>query len=146
MNKSFLPIHKIILATVIGISFASTLFAEPLLAHDKRGNTDTGSIGSSLDDSNGILLEKKCEKSYGSLKEAVEDANKEPLINPIVPPPEINGSNNSPDYSSPEYRNKTAGNYFTPCSGSSEELKEQLENSISNFKAEQQKRLELQKK
>jgi hypothetical protein len=32
MRKSFLPVHKIILATIAGISFASMLVTEPTLA------------------------------------------------------------------------------------------------------------------
>ena len=54
MKNSFLPVHKIIVATIAGISFASMLVAEPTLADT------TQPFGSLQSDQNSNALSLHC--------------------------------------------------------------------------------------
>ncbi|MTJ54647.1 hypothetical protein FJR38_19270 [Anabaena sp. UHCC 0253] len=47
MKRPFLPVHKIIIATIAGISFASILIAKPTLANPNQPFGSPGSDGNS---------------------------------------------------------------------------------------------------
>ena len=80
MNKSFLPVHKIILATIAGISFAVILVLEPTLADinqpfcSAESNQNNNPLSS---DGSNFMLDMIHRANFGSIQWNADEQNQQ---------------------------------------------------------------------
>ncbi|MBO1059640.1 MAG: hypothetical protein HEQ14_01525 [Aphanizomenon flos-aquae CP01] len=80
MNKSFLPVHKIILATIAGISFAVILVLEPTLADINQpfGSAESNQNNNPLSsDGSNFMLDMIHRANFGSIQWNADEQNQQ---------------------------------------------------------------------
>jgi hypothetical protein len=80
MNKSFLPVHKIILATIAGISFAVILVLEPTLADINQpfGSAESNQNNNPLSsDGSNFMLDMIYRANFGSIQWNADEQNQQ---------------------------------------------------------------------
>ena len=80
MNKSFLPVHKIILATIAGISFAVIVVLEPTLADINQpfGSAESNQNNNPLSsDGSNFMLDMIHRANFGSIQWNADEQNQQ---------------------------------------------------------------------
>jgi len=80
MNRSFLPVHKIILATIAGISFAVILVLEPTLADINQpfGSVESNQNSNPLSsDGSNFMLDMIHRANFGSIQWNADEQNQQ---------------------------------------------------------------------
>ena len=80
MNKSFLPVHKIILATIAGISFAVIVVLEPTLANINQpfGSAESNQNNNPLSsDGSNFMLDMIHRANFGSIQWNADEQNQQ---------------------------------------------------------------------
>ena len=80
MNKSFLPVHKIILATIAGISFAVIVVLEPTLADINQpfGSAESNQNNTPLSsDGSNFMLDMIHRANFGSIQWNADEQNQQ---------------------------------------------------------------------
>lgn len=80
MNKSFLPVHKIILATIAGISFAVIVVLEPTLADINQpfGSAESNQNNNPLSsDGSNFMLDIIHRANFGSIQWNADEQNQQ---------------------------------------------------------------------